>query len=102
MSMSPSMNGANGSSTRLREAEVDLRRGWVGPATGDHLAAGVEVDALRAVHVRVAEQARLPPAEAVVAHRHRDRHVDADHADLDVVLELAGGAAVAREDRGAV
>jgi hypothetical protein len=34
--------------------------------------------------------------------RHRDRHVDADHADLDLVLELPGGAAVVGEDRGAV
>ena len=68
----------------------------------DDLAAGVEVDALGAVHVGVAEEAGLPAAEAVVADRHRDRHVDADHADVDVPLELAGRAAVAGEDRGAV
>src|SRR4029079_15435073 len=70
------------------EAEVDRGLGGVGPAAGHDLAARVEVDALGAVHVRVAEQARLPAAEAVVADRHRDRHVDADHPDLDVVLEL--------------
>jgi hypothetical protein len=29
----------------------------------------------------------VTPAEAVVGHRHRDPHVDADHADLDLVLE---------------
>ena len=74
----------------------------VGPAAGDDLGARVEVDALGAVHVRVAEQARLPPAEAVVADRHRDGHVDAHHADLHVELELAGRAAVAGEDGRAV
>ena len=36
----------------------------VGPARGDDLGAGVEVDALGAVHVAVAEQRRLPAAEA--------------------------------------
>ena len=86
-----------------REAEVD---GAAWPGSGqrlrDDLGAGVEVDAFGAVHVRVAEQAGLPAAEAVVADRHRDRHVDADHADLHVELELAGGAAVAGEDRRAV
>ena len=44
----------------------------------------------------------LPAAEAVVGHRNRDRHVDADHADLDLVLEAPGGAAVVGEDGGAV
>jgi hypothetical protein len=52
--------------------------------------------------VQVAEQRRLPAAERVVRHRHRDGHVDADHADLDLVLELAGGAAVVGEDGHAV
>jgi hypothetical protein len=32
--------------------------------------------------VHVAEQRALPAAEAVPRHRHRDRHVDAHHADL--------------------
>src|SRR6478735_5578215 len=89
-------------SSVLREPEVDRAGGGVGPAARDDLAAGVEVDPFRPVHVRVAEEARLPAAEAVVAHRHRDRHVDAHHADVDVELELAGGAAVAGEDRRAV
>ena len=42
---------------RLREAEVDLRGGRVGPARGDDLRAGVEVDPLRPVDVAVAEEA---------------------------------------------
>jgi hypothetical protein len=33
---------------------------------------------------------------------HRDRHVDADHADLDAVREFARRVAVAGEDRDAV
>ena len=49
---------------RLREAEVDLRRGRVGPARRDDLAARVEVDPLGPVDVPVAEERRLPAAEA--------------------------------------
>src|SRR5439155_9605811 len=85
-------------SARLREAEVDLRGGRVGPARGDDLAAGVEVDAFGAVDMGVAEEAVLPAAEGVVGDRHRNRYVDPDHSRLDVELELPGDAAVARED----
>src|SRR5690348_1120445 len=90
------------SSSGPREAEVDLRTGRVGPARGDHLAAGVELDPLGPVHVGVAEERVLPAAEGVVGDRHRDRHVDADHADLDLELEAPGRAAVAGEDGRAV
>ena len=38
----------------------------------------------------------------MVGHRHRDRHVDADHADLDGIGEGAGGITVAGEYRGAI
>src|SRR5712691_3149553 len=89
-------------SPRLREAEVDLRRGRIRPARGDDLAPRVEVDPLRPVDVAVAEERRLPAAKRVVGDRHRDRDVDADHARLHVELELPGDAAVAREDRRAV
>ena len=68
-------------------ATADHVGAGVGPAGGDDLAAGVEVHALGAVGVGVAEQRGLPAAERVVGHRHRDRHVDADHPDLDLVLE---------------
>ena len=44
----------------------------------------------------------LPAAEGVVRDRHGDRHVDPDHADLDLVLEPTRRAAVVGEDRGAV
>src|SRR2546425_12372407 len=77
-------------SPRLREAEVDLRRGRIRPARRDDLAARVEVDPLRPVDVAVAEERRLPPPERVGRDPHPDRHVDADHARLHVELELAG------------
>src|SRR5262249_17928241 len=48
---------------RLREAEIDLARGGVGPAARDDLAPRVEVNALRAVDVAVAEERRVPAAE---------------------------------------
>ena len=73
-----------------------------GPALGDGLAAGEEVHAVGAVHAVVAKRGALPAAEAVVGDRHRQRHVDADHADLDVVAEVARRFAVAGEDAGAV
>src|SRR6266436_9656573 len=73
-----------------------------GPARGHRLEARVEAHALGAVHRHIAEQGALPAAKAVEGHRHRDRHVDADHADLDAVGEFARSVAVAGEDRGAV
>src|SRR6478752_6699685 len=66
-------------SADLREAEVDGGGRRVGPTLGDDLGARVEVDPVRPVHVRVAEQRRLPPAEAVVRARDGDRDVHADH-----------------------
>src|SRR6476646_3609791 len=90
------------SSARSREAEIDLARAWIGPARGDDLGPGVELDTLGAVHVEVAEQAVLPATEAVVGDRHRDRDVDPDHPRVDLELELPGGPAVACEDRSPV
>src|SRR5438552_11125255 len=87
------------SSAGVREAEVDLARARVRPAGSDDLAAGVELDPLRPVHVQVAEERRLPATEAVIGDGHGDRHIDADHAHVDVELELARGSAVAGEDR---
>jgi hypothetical protein len=60
------------------------------------------VDPFDAVGVGVAEQRGLPTTERVVGHRDGDRDVDADHPDLDVLLELAGHAAVAGEHRDPV
>src|SRR3954471_791958 len=65
------------------------------PARGDGLGLGVEPDRVRAVLVEVAEAGALPAAEGVVGDRHRDRHVDADHADIDLRCEVARRVAVA-------
>src|SRR4030081_1509720 len=73
-----------------------------GPARGYRLGLGVEADRIRAVLVEVAEAGLLPAAEGVIGDRHRDRHVDADHADIDLGGEVARGVAVAGEDRNAV
>src|SRR5208337_1576723 len=85
-----------------RDAELrsilDARR----PARGHCLGARVKADRVRAVLVEVAEAGALPAAEGVIGDRHRDRHVDADHADLDAAGEVARRVAVAREDRDAV
>src|SRR5260370_15395655 len=85
---------------RNRELRTLLDAGR--PARGDRLGLGVEADRIRAVLVEIAEAGLLPAAEGVIGDRHRDRHVDADHADIDLGREVAGGVAVAGEDRNAV
>ena len=75
---------------------------WLGQRVVTDLRPRVEAHALGAVDVVVAEQRVLPAAEAVEGHRHRDRDVDADHADLDPALELARRLAARGEDRRAV
>src|SRR3954452_18138281 len=82
----------------LREAEIDAAVARVEPAGGHELAAGEEVPTLGAVRVGVPEQRALPAAEAVVGGGNGDRHVDADHAILDLILEPPRGAAVVGED----
>src|SRR5882724_10426648 len=52
------------------------------PARGDGLGLGVEADRIRTMLVEIAEARLLPAAKGVVSDRHRDRHVDADHADI--------------------
>ena len=74
----------------------------VGPALGDDLVLGPEAHAFLTVLADVAEARALPATEAVIADRDRDRHVDADHPDIDPGGELARRVAVAGEDRDAI
>src|SRR5215510_5711576 len=83
---------------RDRELRAFLDTGR--PARGHGL--GVEADRVRTVLVEIAEARLLPAAEGIVGNRHRDRHVDADHADIDARREIARGVAVAGEDRNTV
>ena len=48
----------------------------------------------------VAEERRLPAAEAVEGDRHRDGNVDADHSDLHALDEIARRVAIAFDYRG--
>src|SRR3981189_182394 len=72
------------------------------PARSDGLGLGVEADRIRTMLVEVAEAGLLPASEGVIGNRHRDRHVNADHADIDLGGEIARGVAVAGEDRNAI
>src|SRR5258708_8334579 len=72
------------------------------PARGHGLGLGVKADRIRAVLVEIAEAGLLPAAEGVIRNRHRDRHVDADHADIDLGGEVACRVTIAGEDRNAV
>src|ERR1700732_1939737 len=78
--MTRSIHGRN---PQLR-APLDAGR----PARGHRLGVGVEADRIRPVLVEIAEAGLLPAAEGVVGDRHRDRHVDADHADIDLGREI--------------
>ena len=72
------------------------------PARRDGFRLGVETERVGAVLVEIAEARALPAAEGVIGQRHRQRHVDPDHADIHLRREIARRVAVAREDRGAV
>src|SRR6267154_3815948 len=85
---------------RYRELRAFLDAGR--PARGDGLGLGVEADRIRTMLVEIAEAGLLPAAERIIGDRHRDRHVDADHADIDAGSKIARGIAVAGEDRNPV
>src|SRR3954451_6956789 len=72
------------------------------PARGHGFGLGVEAHRVRSVLVEIAEAGALPASERIVGDRHRDRHVDAHHADIDFRREIARRVAVAGEDGDAV
>src|ERR1700759_4909396 len=71
---------------RNRELRALLDTGR--PTRGHRLGLGVEADRIRAVLVEIAEAGLLPAAEGVIGDRHGDRHVDTDHADIDLGGEV--------------
>src|SRR3546814_11659697 len=73
---------APGSAHRRDDEGVRSVAAAVGPACGDRLDLGPEFDAFHAVLVGVAEGRAFPAAERMIGDRHRDRDVDADHADV--------------------
>src|SRR4249920_1008890 len=93
----PSDDSARGLASALRKLgnllvpclEGELRAGADAgrPACGHGLELGVEAHAFHAVDAVIAEDRGLPAAEAVIGHGDRDRHVDADHADLHAAGE---------------
>src|SRR5262245_54652901 len=85
---------------RDRELRAFLDAGR--PARGHRLGLGVEADRVGTVLVEIAEARLLPAAEGVIGDRHRDRHVDADHAYIDARREIARSVTVAGEDRNTV
>src|SRR3954465_14933673 len=87
---------------RRNDERILARHRAIRPALGDLLVLGPEADALLTMLVDVAEAGALPAAERVIGDGDRDRHVDADHADIDPGRELAGGVAVAGEDGDAI
>src|SRR6267154_226031 len=68
------------------------------PASSGDFLLGEELDAFLALHVQVAEERFVPAVEGEPGHRGGHTDIDANHATLDAVLELARGLAGARED----
>ena len=52
--------------------------------------------------VEIAEMGALPAAKSVIGERHGDRHIDADHADIDARGEIAGRVAIAGKESNAI
>src|SRR5207253_10084627 len=69
---------------------------------GDRLHLRVERHRLLAVGAEIAELRAARAGEAEVGNRHRNRHVDADLADVHLALEFARRRARLREDARAV
>src|SRR3546814_16530618 len=59
--------------------------------------AAVEAQTFFAVGMVIAKQRALPAAKGMPGHGHRNRHVDADHTDLDAAGKRPGNAAVTGE-----
>src|SRR4051794_14677805 len=76
--------------------------GGLEPSCHGHLLLRVELDGFGALDVQIAEEAFVPAGEGEPRHRGGDADVDADHAGVEIVLELPCGIAVAGEDTGAV
>src|SRR5262249_38987854 len=72
---------------KLRHVERAARGNTAGPAPRDRFRARVELHGLDTVDVEIAEERLFPAAKRVERHRHGNRHVDANHPDLHVLLE---------------
>src|SRR4051812_16294410 len=72
------------------------------PARHGHLLLGVELDGFGALDVEVAEEGFVPAGEGEPGHGGGDADVDADHAGVEVMLELSRRITVLSKDRGAV
>ena len=68
------------------------------PSAGGHLLLREKLHTFFALHVQVAEKGIVPAVEREPRHRGGHTDVDADHAAVDAMLELARGFAVAREN----
>src|ERR1700694_5537378 len=86
----------------LGKSEIDPAVARVEPTAGHHFASREEVHTVGTVCMGVPEERAVPPSKGVIRDGHRDRDVDPDHADLDLVLEPARRATVVGEDRRAV
>src|SRR5690349_6085374 len=86
-------------SLHCRDNELGTLLETRGPARGHGFGSGIEAYSIRPVLVEVTKDGPLPATEGVVGERHRNWHVDADHADVDLGGEVTRSIAIARKDR---
>ena len=72
------------------------------PTSECHFLARVEVDAFSPLDVQVAKERLIPPGKWKPGHGCGNTDVNADHAGIKALLELAGRIAVTGEDRRAI
>src|SRR5438094_542947 len=70
------------------------------PAAQNRFLPGVEIHALHALHVQIAEETLIPPAEAEQGDWRRHADVHAQHAALDFAHEFSRARAAGGEDTG--
>src|SRR4249919_1300536 len=91
---------AFGVSFLLRVPDVTLA--VAEPTARRHLLLREELHAFPALHVEVAEERIVPAVERKPGHRSRHADVDANHAAVETMLELARRFARSREDGRAI
>src|SRR5262249_15700403 len=83
---------------RLAPATGRRRR----PAGHDHPLLSIEQHPFLALNVQIAEERRVPAGKREPRHRRGHTDVDADHAGIETMLDVAGRAAGLRKDHRSI
>src|SRR4051812_45458364 len=81
---------------------VEMRIVRLRPARQRHFLARIELNALVSLDMQIAKERAVPAGEREPGHGGGNAHVDADHAGVEVPLELSRRVTTLRENYGAV